>query len=151
MEIIGYKVFEKGLKNRYGKVFQVGQEYKVEGKSKFGINGNGFHFCKNFEDCFRYFDTEKETILCEVTATGEISTYNDEYNGYYDMYCATNIRINRIIPRDEIIEMADNLYEERLIRFITTYKLTIDELKYFKEKYINKYAVQKAIQYYYKI
>lgn len=35
--------------------------------------------------------------------------------------------VNRIISREEIIEMAKSLYEERLIRFIMTYKMTEKE------------------------
>ena len=47
--IKGYKCFNKGLINRYGKKFEVGKIYHQDGDIKFGINGNGFHMCSNLE------------------------------------------------------------------------------------------------------
>ena len=76
--IIGYKCFNKGLTNRYGYKFEVGKEYIRTGEIKFGNNGNGFHFCKNIEDTFRYFNAmEEEVEICLVIGHGTYEKYED--------------------------------------------------------------------------
>ena len=50
MAIIGYKCFDKGLINKYGKKFSVGKIYIMLGTIKFGINGNGFHIFLSFHN-----------------------------------------------------------------------------------------------------
>ena len=50
MEVKGYKAFNKGLTNRYGRKFEIGKQYSLDGKISFGNDGNGFHFCKNIEE-----------------------------------------------------------------------------------------------------
>ena len=57
MKVIGYKCFNKDLINHYGQKFEIGKIYIASGIIKFGTRGNGFHMCKNIEDCFRFFDT----------------------------------------------------------------------------------------------
>ena len=42
MVIKGYKAFDNGLINRYGKKFELEKTYTTEGKISFGNNGNGF-------------------------------------------------------------------------------------------------------------
>ena len=54
-----------------------GKEYYIEGPIKF--KERGFHFCKNLEDVFRYYNGfDENTVICEVEGFGEIDTYNDE-------------------------------------------------------------------------
>ena len=104
MEIHGYKAFHKGLVNRYGLSFEEGGVYTCEGELKFGNDGNGFHFCKRLEDTLRYFPaTEEEIDIAEVTALGDIVEGEDDYYGYYDMYCTNRIRIDKILTRADII------------------------------------------------
>ena len=151
MEIKGYKAFDNGLINRYGKKFEVEKTYTTNGEISFGNDGNGFHFCKNIEDTLRYFDAiENDVLIAEVTASGYIVQYEDEYNGYYNMYSARTIRIDRIIDRKELIEMflTKITFEERVKRFIQLFKLTEEEIEMFKEKYKDSIRIINAIKYY---
>ena len=151
MVIKGYKAFDNGLINRYGKKFELEKTYTTNGKISFGNNGNGFHFCKNIEDTLRYFDgVDGDIVIAEVTASGDIAQYEDEYNGYYNMYSARNIRIDRIVDRKELVEMfLTEIYsEERIKRFIQLFKLTEEEIKIFKEHYKNSIRIINALKYY---
>ena len=146
--INGYKCFNKNLINRYGKKFEVGKIYYVDGIIKFGNNGNGFHFCRNLEDTLRYFDVTNETEICQVRGFGKLVVYNDEYNGYYDMYAAEKILVEKIMTREEIIDYALKLDNLRVVRFLMFYPLTREELNLFKEKFKNYINVLDAIKYY---
>lgn len=151
MEVKGYKAFNGGLINRYGKKFELGKIYSVDGDVSFGNDGNGFHFCKNIEDTFRYFNAKDEkVVVAEVTGFSDIVTSNDEYNGYYDMYSAKSIRIDRIINRKELIKMflTKITSESRVIRFIQLYRLTEDEIQLFKLWYSSSSRIMDSIMYY---
>lgn len=147
MEVVGYKCFDQGLKNRYGKEFSIGKIYLTPGTIKF--KENGFHMCKNMEDIFRYFDALNNDVdVCLVRGSGTIDTYNDEYAGYYDMYCAERLEILKKLTRAEIINIGLNLNELRALRFVTSFKLTNEEIEIFKSKFKNKIDVIDAIKYY---
>ena len=104
MFVIGYKGFNKDFTNRYGNKFEIGKVYHADGEIKWGNNGNGFHLCTNIEDCFRYVDSDT-SVITEVIGFGKMKEYDDEYYGYYDMYVCENLRIVRVISREEIISM----------------------------------------------
>lgn len=145
--IEGYKGFNFDFTNRYGKKFQTGKIYKANGNIEF--KKNGFHMCTNLEDIFRYFDAiNDEIIICKVKGNGKVSSYNDEYNGYYDMYCVEEIEIIKQLTREEIIEIGLNLNDFRVIRFIKGYKLTNEEIEQFKTTFKDWNHVLKAISYY---
>lgn len=149
MEIRGYKCFNKDLTNRYGKKIEVGSVYSTNGEVKFGNDGHGFHFCKNIEDTFRYFDAMNDDVcICLVKGYGKIDTYDDEYYGYYDMYASEHIEILKLLSRKEIIDIGLNLYPERAVRFVSGIKLSDDEIEMFKEKFKNNDCVIRAINYY---
>ena len=151
MEVKGYKAFNKGLTNRYGRKFEIGKQYSLDGKISFGNNGNGFHFCKNIEDTLRYFDgVDGEIEIAEVIGSGEIVTNEDEYNGFYDMYSAQRIKINRKIERQEIVNMflTTITIEPRVVRFIQLFRLTEKEIEMFKLKYAGSIMIMDAIAYY---
>lgn len=149
MEIIGYKCFNKGLVNRYKKELEVGKIYTASGSVSFGNDGHGYHFCKNLEDTLRYFDGMNEEIsMCLVKGTGKIIEYEDDYNGYYDMYSSEHIEILKELTREEIISYALNLNEIRVCRFIQGFKLNSNEIKLFKEKWSQSKNVLKIIEYY---
>ncbi len=133
MKIIrGYKAFNEDMTNRYGMKFEEGETYFVTGEAVFGVNGNGFHFCQNIEDTFRYFDPEKCKIA-KVTGSGDIASYSDEYNGYYDMYSSTVIRIDRILKREEILKAVLDKGDISIRRFLQTgFSLTEDEISQFE-------------------
>lgn len=44
----GYKCFNEYLTNCYGTKFEVQKTYTIDNDFvKFGLNGNGYHMCKN--------------------------------------------------------------------------------------------------------
>ncbi len=145
-EITGYKLFNKGLSNRYGQKFILNKLYKTNGPIKWGHNG--FHLCHFPEDCFRFFDMAKETDLTIVKGSGEINYYDDEYNGYYDMAVCENMQILKILEREEIIKLGLNLPFYRLTRFLSTIKLDSKEINLFKEKFYNNEEIMDYIAYY---
>ncbi len=147
MEVIGYKCFNEDLSNRYKVPFEVGKTYEIDGDVKFGNDGNGFHFCKNIEDTLRYFDTSSCSI-CLVKGSGKVFSYDDDYNGFYDMYVAEKIEIIKKLSREEIIDIGLNLYDYRLYRFIQLFKLSCDEIEQFKEKFSNDKILNNYIDYY---
>jgi len=149
MEIIGYKCFNKDMTNRYGKKIEIGKIYTANGNIKVGNDGHGYHFCKNMEDTFRYFDAMNDEVsLCLVKGTGKIDEYEDKYNGYYDIYASEDIEILKRLTREEIIIYGLNLNDIRVCRFIQCFKLTNDEIEMFKEKFSNKTLVLQFIEYY---
>ena len=149
MTIKGFKAFNANMTNRYGKLFEEGKSYSVVGDPSFGLKGNGFHFCKNIEDTFRYFDPNDCTIA-KVTGSGKIAEGFDNDNDYYDMYACTDIYINHIMSRDEVIDTILNLkMERRVCRFIVTgYKLNKEEILSFRNKYKDSLVVNQYIDYY---
>lgn len=149
MEIYGYKCFNKDMTNRYGKKLEIGKIYSTSNDIKFGNDGNGYHFCKNMEDTFRYFPaTTEEVSVCYVKGSGNIVEYEDDYNGYYDMYAAESIEILKKLDRQEVINYALELPSYRVKRFIQTFKLNDDEIELFKDKFKNNLDVINTISYY---
>lgn len=149
MEIIGYKCFNEDLTNRYGIKYEIGKIYSKKGQITYGNNGHGFHFCKNLEDTLRYFNgVDEEISICLVKGFGNIVEYEDEYNGYYDMYSSENIEIIKKLDRNEIINYAINLNEIRVCRFIQCFKLNNDEIELFKERFSNLKRVLQYLNYY---
>lgn len=147
--IRGYKAFNKDMTNRYNLPFEEGKTYIVHGPLVFGNKGNGFHFCKRLEDTLRYFPAMEEEIkIASVTSYDEVREYWDDYYGYYDMYSARKISIDKILTREEIINKYLDLYEERVERFLSGYRLTEKEIELFRLKYPNNIKIQLAISYY---
>ena len=147
MDVIGYKCFDKGLINKYGKKFSVGKIYIIPGTIKFGING--FHLCKRIEDTFRYFECfENEIDVCLVKGSGEIIESYDDYYGYYDMYSVQNLEILKRLSREEIINEGLNMCDLRAERFVSTFRLTEEEVNIFKETFKTNLSVLHAIAYY---
>ena len=147
--MIGYKSFNADMTNRYGKKFEVGKIYTMDGTIKFGNNGNGFHMCKNMEDTFRYFDSTNIAV-CKVNGFGKMQKYDDEYYGFYDMYAVENIEILKLLKRKEILEYMLDLYPERVMRFIQLFKLYDDEIVLFEDKFKSNSKVIEYIDYYQK-
>ena len=130
MKVLGYKAFNQDFTNRYGKHFEVGEIYRIKGPISWGKYGNGFHFCTNLEDCFRYYDPDT-SIIAEVKGFGKLVKNDDEYYGYYDMYVSEYLEVIRVIPREEIIKMMLETSIDRQNRFIRNYNLTEEEKELF--------------------
>lgn len=154
MKIIGYKALDKNGCNIHGLKFIPGFNYHCDKPIQFGPHGNGFHFAKRLEDTLRYVESDqilRKPLIAKVIGYGKIKEGFDEYNGYYDLYSAENIKIVKYLSRDDIIKYASYLYykkfEKRLERFVSLYKLSENEIKLFEGKYI---CVDLAIKYYQK-
>lgn len=151
MDIIGYKCFHEDLTNRYGVPFQVGKIYFASGIIKFGNHGNGFHMCRNMEDTLRYFDAMNEKVsICEVRGSGEIMPYYDEYYGYYDMFAVSTLKILKQLTHKEIIQKGLSLDRNKVIRFLSLFRLRESEIEQFQKQYQNEPNVLKTIAYYQK-
>lgn len=155
-----YKCFYKGLINSYGMKFELGKEYQIIGKIKYGPNGNGYHVATRLEDTLRFFDMKKDNQLfmngsvdiAIVDCRGAYDEIKDNlesrYSGDSDMYAFEYMTIKKILTREEIITYALNLNEERIKKFIMYFKLTNEEMIIFKEKYKNYINVLDYISYY---
>ncbi len=141
MEVTGYKAFYKDMTNRHGVHFEIGETYQVEGEIRFGINGNGFHMCKHLCDVFRYFEKEEDILVVSVTGSGKIKEYDDLYYGYYEMYAVEKITINRILAREEILQIMMHTHDLDNKKFLATFDLTEEE----KKKYLQLYRHNKGM------
>ena len=137
MYIKGFKTFLKGMKTLEGKLtLQVGETYHINEPIQF--EKNGFHFCKRLEDTLHYFKNYHTDIdICAVTGFGTILETSHEYYGYYDIYVASDIKIERLLTKQEILIIYRDLIlnsvcsEQRIARFLTYYpNLTIEDYKY---------------------
>ena len=98
MIIKGYKCFNKDKTNRYGMPFEDNTHYHMDGDINFGNDGNGFHMCTHLSDVFRYFDTKNDNfIVAKVIGWGEYQKRDlpDDFEGYYDMFCVSDIYIDK--------------------------------------------------------
>ena len=145
----GYKAFNINGTNRYGMPFVVGETYSIDGDISFGVNGNGFHMCTNLEDVFRYFDAFNDDVLvAKVIGYGKTVCYNDEYNGFYDMYAVEKIKIESFLTRDEIVDTFLSEAPYRVCRFVSLFKLSSDEIDKFKNVYSDEEAILAHLAYY---
>ena len=146
--MIGYKAFDYDLVNRYGMKFDLNVEYSLSGELKFGNNGNGFHFCTNLEDTLRYVDGAN-AIIVMVEALGNLKQYDDEYNGYYDMFVTNKIKIIKVLTKEDILKYMFKLPEFRMIRLISSYfQFSEEDLQMLEMLYQNNDGIIKAIKYY---
>ena len=143
----GFKCFKKGLINRYGMIFELGKVYHDDKEIKF--HQSGFHMCTNLEDTLRYFDAFNEEVdIASVIGSGKINKYDDEYNGFYDMYSVEYLQVCHVLTRDEIMSYVLDLPPMRVKRFISLYKLSKEELLIFYDKYYNNIPITNALNYY---
>lgn len=146
--IKGFKCFYKGLINAFDQSLVLDTKYICDGEIKF--KSNGYHLCTNLEDTLRYFDgINKEVEICEVVGYPEYVKYNDYYYEYYDMYVCRGLLLKKMLTRNEIMEYAEKMNSISFKRFSAGYKLTEEELEYFKNKYKNNMDVINHLIYYY--
>ena len=151
MEVKGYKAFNNDKTNRYGLPFVEGETYHMDGPISFGNNGNGFHMCANLSDVFRFFEYQDEEVcVAEVTGSGTIIKYDDEYNGYYDMYSVSQITIDKFLSRKEIIAHMLKDHEFNNQKFLMTFKLTeVEKVRYLKKYRHNEHMLKWLLFYQY--
>ena len=151
MIIRGYKCFNGNKTNRYGKTFEAGKDYHIDGKISFGNKGNGFHICVHLSDVFRYFDTStNDFCVAEVTCWGDyqLREYPDDFEGYYDMYSFSDIHINRFLSRGDIINIMLKAPYNDVKKFLRTFTCTEDEIRLFINKYKTDIVILSLILYY---
>ncbi len=148
-EIIGYKSVDKNYKDISGNILEENKIYHVDGNIVYGNGGNGYHFAKKLEDTLRYQLNDDDFLtrpsIAKVIGFGDIVESFDEYYGYYELYAASNIKILKYLKEDEIIAYALSLREDRMLRFVSLYRLNSNEIKLFKNKYL---SVDLALLYY---
>lgn len=148
-EVKGYKAFNKDKTNRYGLPFTEGISYRVGGDISFGNTGNGFHMCTHLSDVFRYFDAiDDDVVVAEVIGRGDRRKFNDEYEGYYDMYAVRELYVSRFMTREEVIAEMLTATEHDVIKFIKTFKMTGDEKIDFLYHFRDKIKVVEHLLYY---
>lgn len=146
--IDGYKAFNSDMTNNYGYKFEEGVTYRIEGDVAFGVHGNGFHMCKNLEDTCRYIEGN-DMKIAKVTGSGDIVEGFDDYNEYYDMYSTSEITINHIMSREEVISEMLKRSEFQVCRFLVTgYKLNDFEEQLFRTKYAYSFLVNQYLDFY---
>lgn len=67
----GYKAFNSNLTCR-GFQYEIGKEYTFGGEPI--PCRQGFHFCKTIRDCYKFYEPNERTRICEVEALGEVKT-----------------------------------------------------------------------------
>lgn len=149
MEVHGFKAFNYDMTNRYGVLFEEGKTYTVNPPISYGIFGNGIHFAKRLEDTLRFVDGMREEVkIAMVTGSGDIISIDDLNNGYDDLFVAERIVIDKILTREEVIKIMLNKGSLFAARFISGYRLNLDEIAEFKERFFNDDIVLNAISYY---
>ena len=89
--MIGYKAFNKDLTCK-GFQYEIGKTYSIEGLPI--LCQQGFHFCENIIDTYKYYPMSDNTRICKIEAIGEIIT-NDNIK-----YCTNKIKILEEITDD---------------------------------------------------
>lgn len=149
MIVHGYKSFNSDMTNQYGMEFIVDNTYSVIPPIRAKNGGNGFHFDKRLEDTLRYVNGMNQDFLIDlVTGSGEIIEFEDDYYGYYDLYVAEHLTVNKVLRKEEII--AKTLFSKDVYasRFVMRYKLTQSEIKMFKEKFFTSRDFINCLAYY---
>ena len=151
MKQLGFKAFNNDMTNQYGLQFEEGKTYKIPDDIRLtkGISGTGFHYTPYLEDTLRYVDGMIEEIkIARVTADKEIVSFDDEYNGYFDIKATRELTIEHILSREEIISHMLNKSIFSMERFIQGFKLNAEEIKRIKEKFNTSVTINLAISYY---
>jgi hypothetical protein len=98
----GYKAFNSDFTCRDYQ-FSENSEHKVDGKPILCFQG--FHFCTEMNDCFKYYSLTEDTILCEIEALGDVISEPD-----YTKHATNHIKIlNRVeLDFDELLDELSN-------------------------------------------
>lgn len=145
--IRGYKCFKAGLITNYNEKLNSNKIHFVKNEIKY--SKNGYHMCANLEDTLRFFNSFEEPVdIAEVIGFGQVDRYDDEYNDFYEMYAVEFLDIVKVLSREEIIKYVLNLPEQRVIRFVSLYRLNEDEILLLKNIYSKNEDILDAIMYY---
>jgi len=118
-----YKAFDKNLKCREYQ-FEIGKTYEIEDDPI--LCEKGFHFCRDMQNCFKYYDTDSR--ICEVKA-------EDIIDGDDKSVCR-KITIIRELSQKEIMDKITNsVYAYRWARDIGNRDLMIDRITDYNNAY----------------
>lgn len=149
MMIVGYKILDKNMENRYGQKMEVGHTYTARGEIKFGVNGNGYHYCTNLAEIFRYGYCKNENFIAvKVNGIGKTIFLEDDYYGYNSLCVSSIITIDKILQRKEIIQKIIMMDSFSVEKFLKTFFLKEDEILLFKEKFKTNFSILNLISYY---
>ena len=77
--IYGYKEFDENLKSLLGNQFEIGKTYEIE-EDNLKIRINGFHFCEDIYDIFKYYRPKIRKIrICKIKAENIVVKHEDKY------------------------------------------------------------------------
>jgi hypothetical protein len=98
-EIRGYKVFEPDWKCR-------NKQYSCPGEFEEDVVPNccnsGMHFCKDLQDCFKYYSFNPDNKVAEVVAYGDI---DEEIEN--SKVCTNKLRIIKEISWEEVLRLVN--------------------------------------------
>ena len=97
----GYKAFNYDFTCRDFQ-YEVGKTYEIEGKLK--ICENGFHFCEELGDVFRYYNFIPVTRVAEVEVLGDVINEGNKS-------CTDKIKIVRELSLMEQLEIMGISYD----------------------------------------
>lgn len=97
--MIGYKGFDKNLCCN-GYQYVEGETFEHKGDAHIG--SSGFHFCKFPVDVLTFYPKNEGNIYALVEALGDVVNDND-------VYMTVKIKIVRIIPHDEYMELCSGM------------------------------------------
>lgn len=109
----GYKVFNSDWTCR-GFQYEVGKTYEMNDEPIICIQG--FHFCIDPKDCFRYYDFWDDVKIAEIEALGDID------REYMDSKCCTNkIKIIRELSLKDAKIETEIIREKAVLFSINNY------------------------------
>ena len=139
MGIYGYKSFDHNGKNINGAVFEPGVVYTVPGKAHFGTHGNGYHFALRLEDTLLFREnTDQRTndyVIAYVYGDGDIVEGESGQGTFEDLYASTKLTVIKYLTREEILDYALKLPPNRMMRFVSYFRLNPDEITLFRGKH----------------
>lgn len=98
----GYKVFRPDWTCR-GFQYKVGETFK-EDRAPFCCF-NGFHFCTDLIDCFKYYDFNPENKVAEIEALGDLDFMTTSTGT--KKYCTNKIKIIKELTWLEVLQMVN--------------------------------------------
>ena len=126
--IKGFNAYKKGLVDFAGKKYVLGELYHSD---ELVYGKKGFFFYRDLENTLAFYDgLHEELDIAEVEGYDETCEYLDSYTEAR-IVGATDFRIARIMPREEIINYALHLNEISVGKFLAGYRLTEEEMARF--------------------
>ena len=139
----GFMCFYEDMTDLQNDSYEIGRKYNEEDK------GKKFTIYKNLEDSLRNYHAEiNDVIICIVEGLEGGRKIEDTVYEFIERYEFDSIKILKRVPREFVIEYGLNLYDFRLERFLSSYKLTDEEKDKFRLKFGKDPNSKSTIDYY---